>query len=74
MLQYRSSNSLLLGIWKAVRLPKVSSCPAGSGPRLHINQLHVLELRELINKTFPSPGGSDHNEAGRVQANMKHYY
>lgn len=69
----RSSNSPLLGTWKAVRPAKVSSRPAGSGPRLHINQLQVPELRELINKTFPSPGGSDHNEAGKVQANTKHY-
>lgn len=68
----KSSNFPLLGIYKAVYLTKVSSCPAGSDPRLSINQSQVLELRELINKTFPSPGGWGDNEEGMAQANTNH--
>lgn len=67
----KSSNFPLVGIWKVVHLTKVSSCPAGSDPRLSINQSQVLELRELINTTFPSPGGSDDNEEGMAQADHK---
>lgn len=68
----KSTNFPLLGIWKAVHVTKVSPCPAGSDPRLSINQSQVLELRELISKTFPSPGGSDDNEEGMAQANTSH--